>query len=123
MSVLDTSAVLALVYGEEGSEVAKSHLDVGSISRVNVAEVLTDLTRAGYGGPVEGMKVLNKLSLRFRSVYDNHAERVSELKQIKGLSLGDCFCIALGESIDEPLVTGDTAWAKLPLKVPVILIR
>ncbi len=123
MSVLDTSAVLAIIYGEEGALKAKKHLDAGSISRVNVAEVLTDLMRAGYGAPPQGVEILRKLGLRFRSVYDDHVERVAELKQIKGLSLGDCFCIALAETIQEPLVTGDQQWAKLPLKTPVEMIR
>lgn len=123
MSVLDTSAVLAVIYGEEGADAAKEHLDVGSISRVNVAEVLTDLVKTGYGTPSDGMEILNKLGLRFRSVYDGHVERVAELKQTRGLSLGDCFCIALGEATRERLVTADKQWAGLSLNVPVELIR
>ena len=123
MSIMDTSAVLAMIYGEEGAEVAKDHLDAASISRVNVAEVLGDLVKAGYGSPADGMVILNKLGLRFRSVYDADAERVAELKQVKGLSLGDCFCISLGEAAREPLVTADKQWASLDLSVPVHLIR
>ena len=123
MSVLDTSAVLAMIYGEEGGEAARKHADAGSISRVNVAEVLTDLIRTGYGTAADAMEVLGKLDLRFRSVYDNHAQRVAELKRIKGLSLGDCFCIALGEAAGEPLITADRQWATLDLAVPVELIR
>lgn len=123
MSVLDTSAVLAMIYQEEGGEVARKHADPGSISRVNVAEVLTDLIRTGYGTASECMDVLGKIDIRFRSVYDDQTERVAELKQTKGLSLGDCFCIALAESIREPLITADQQWAKLDLSVPVILIR
>lgn len=123
MSVLDTSAVLAMIYGEEGASEAKAHLDGGSISRVNVAEVLTDLVKSGYGPPSEGFIILNKMGLRLRSVYDGDASRVAELKQIKGLSLGDCFCIALGEKAQEPLITSDRQWATLELSVLVHLIR
>ena len=123
MSVLDTSAELAVIYGEVGADVAKQHLDAGSISRINVAEVLTDLIKTGYGAPSEGMVIINKLGLRLRSVYDGHVERVAELKQIRGLSLGDCFCIALGEATLQPLVTADQQWASLNLSVPVELIR
>lgn len=123
MSVLDTSAVLAMIYQETGGEVARKHANPGSISRVNVAEVLTDLIRTGYGTAAECMEVLGKIDIRFRSVYDDQTERVAELKQIKGLSLGDCFCIALAESIREPLITADQQWAKLDLSVPVVLIR
>ena len=123
MSVLDTSAVLAMIYDEKGAAKARDFADPGSISRINVAEVLTDLVRSGYGSAAEARQVFAKLQLRERSVYDDHVERVAELKQIKGLSLGDCFCIALGEAISEPLITADQQWASLRLSVPVELIR
>ena len=123
MSVLDTSAVLAMIYGEEGADKARDFSDPGSISRVNVAEVLTDLVRTGYGSAAEAWEVVATLQLRVRSIYDDHVLRVAELKRIKGLSLGDCFCIALGEAIAEPLITSDQQWATLDLSVPVHLIR
>ena len=123
MSVLDTSAVLAILYEEEGAAKARDFSDPGSISRVNVAEVLTDLMRAGYGSAADARQVFAKLQLRERSVYDGHVDRVAELKRIKGLSLGDCFCIALGEATGEPLITADQQWATLDLAVAVRLIR
>lgn len=123
MSVLDTSAVLAVIYEEDGADAAQEQLDAGSLSLVNLAEIVTDLVKTGYGPPSEGMKVVDKLGLRYRRVHEGHVERVAELKQIKGLSLGDCFCIALGESAMEPLITSDQQWATLDLSVPVHLIR
>ena len=123
MSVLDTSAVLAMIYEEEGAARARDFSDPGSISRVNVAEVLTDLVRTGYGSAAEALEVFDRLQLRVRSVRDTHVPRVAELKRIEGLSLGDCFCVALGEAIGEPLVTADTQWATLELSVAVHLIR
>ena len=123
MSVLDTSAVLAIMYRETGADVARKHLDAASISLVNVAEVLGHLMKSGRADPAEGLGLVKELKLRTRRVHEGHVKRVAELGSVKNLALGDRFCIALGESIDEPLVTGDTAWASLPLKVPVILIR
>ena len=123
MSVLDTSAVLAMLYEEEGADKARSFTDPGSISLVNVAEVLTDLLRSGYRDVAGAMSALDDLQLRVRSVYESHALRVAELKQVRGLSLGDCFCIALGEATGEPLITADRQWATLDLAVPVELIR
>ena len=123
MSVLDTSAVLAMLYEEEGADKARSFSDPGSISQVNVAEVLTDLLRSGYRDVAHAMSALDDLQLRIRSVYEGHVLRVAELKQVKGLSLGDCFCIALGEATGEPLITADRQWASLDLAVPVELIR
>ena len=123
MSVLDTSAVLAIIYNEPGADVARRHASTGSISRVNVAEVLTDLVRAGYGDAAEARDLFRRVRLRVLDVLDDHLERVAELKQIRGLSLGDCFCIALGEAQREPLITADTQWATLDLAAPVQLIR
>jgi ribonuclease VapC len=123
MSVLDTSAVLAMLYEEAGADKARSFSDPGSISQVNVAEVLTDLLRSGYRDVEDAMSAFDDLQLRVRSVYENHVRRVAELKQIRGLSLGDCFCIALGEATNEPLVTADRQWATLDLAVPVQLVR
>ena len=123
MSVLDTSAVLAMLYEEEGAEEARNASAAGSISQVNVAEVLTDLLRSGYRDVADAMSTFDDLQLRVRSVYEAHVLRVAELKQVRGLSLGDCFCIALGEATGEPLVTADRQWATLDLAVPVELIR
>jgi ribonuclease VapC len=123
MSVLDTSAVLAMLYEEEGADVARRACDPGSISQVNVAEVLTDLLQSGYRDATQAMSAFDELQLRVRSVYEGHVLRVAELKQVRGLSLGDCFCIALGEAAGEPLVTADRQWATLDLAVPVELIR
>ena len=107
MSVLDTSAVLAMLYEEEGAEEARNASGAGSISQVNVAEVLTDLLRSGYRDVADAISTFDDLQLRVRSVYEAHVLRVAELKQVCGLSLGDCFCIALGEATGEPLVTAD----------------
>jgi ribonuclease VapC len=123
VSVLDTSAVLAIIYDEEGADRARHHARGGSISRVNVAEVLTDLIRSGYGSAAEARELFGRMPIQVRDVLDEHVGRVAELKQVRGLSLGDCFCIALGEAVGEPLITADQQWATLNLAVPVELIR
>ena len=123
MSVFDTSAVLAILYDEDGADEARRRAAEGSISRVNVAEVLGDMMRAGFSTLAKASKAFGALELQVRGVDDGHVERAAELKQIRGLSLGDCFCIALGESSGEPLITADRQWASLDLAVPVELIR
>ena len=123
MSVFDTSAVLAILYVEEGADEARRHAVDGSISQVNVAEVLGDMLRAGFSTLVKASRTFAALQLQVRGIDDERVRRVAELKQIRGLSLGDCFCIALGESAGEPLVTADRRWATLDLAVPVELIR
>ena len=78
---------------------------------------------SGKGCVDDGWELIHELKLRERSVYDGDLGRVAELGVIKGLSLGDRFCITLAERIGEPLITSDQQWAKLDLAVPVHLIR
>jgi PIN domain nuclease of toxin-antitoxin system len=125
MNVFDTSAVLAILYDEEGREVAQDRLEGSAISAVNLAEVLRDVMLTS-GENVEGAySLVNRLPLTVYSPDTSQAKRVAELKAIKGLSLGDCFCIALGEARRSPLITGDQQWGRLSadIRVPVEMIR
>jgi len=123
VSVFDTSAVLAILYDEEGREFAEDRVDRGAISTVNLAEVLRDLV-GSYGGDVdEAYELFHRLPLAVVPPDVQQAKRASELKAVKGLSLGDCFCIALGEARRAPLITADQDWTELSLSVPVELIR
>ena len=91
MNVLDTSAVLAILYEEAGADQARRRGAGGLISQVNVAEVLADLLRAGRTSSAKATKPFSALKLQVRGVHDDHIQRVAELKQVRGLSLGDCF--------------------------------
>ena len=123
MNVFDTSAVLAILYDEDGRELAEDRIDKGVISSVNLAEVLRDLV-ISYGGEVDAAyELFSRLPLAVVSPDMKQAKRASELKAVKGLSLGDCFCIALGESRRAPLITADQDWVDLSLSVPVELVR
>lgn len=122
MSVFDASAVIAILLDEPGQDLASTHLEGAGMSLVNVAEVAGRLVQAG-SHPLDALFAVNDLGLRWMQVDPAQAERVAELRRVKGLSLGDRFCIALAEALEEPVVTADRAWAKLSLSVPVELIR
>lgn len=123
MSVLDTSAVLAVVYDEEGRDVVRRRLSSAVVSTVNLAEVVRDVLRR-YGGATENaVASLAHLGLKAVAPDEAQAYRAAELKQNKGLSLADCFCIALGEARGELLVTGDQDWRALDVAVPIEFIR
>lgn len=124
MSVFDTSAVLAILYNENGRNRAEARLAGAVISTVNVAEVLNDVLKAGRGDADSVLEFLNDLKISRVAPDDEQALRAGELKLVRGLSLGDCFCIALGESRGEPLVTGDQQWLRVPtIRVPLAMIR
>ena len=66
MNVFDTSAVLAILYDEDGRAVAKARLAKGVISTVNVAEVLGDYVASGRGDLAAARRVLGALELPHR---------------------------------------------------------
>ena len=122
MSVLDTSALLAIVYGEPGRERVVARLADGVVSIVNAAETMGDLVNDGRSLP-DAARIMAEFDLTWVVPDAGQAERVAELRTVHGLSLGDRFCIALAEARGEALVTADHQWAGLDLKVPVELIR
>lgn len=122
MSVFDASAVLAILHDEAGRDVAESRLRDGSISVVNVAEVLGDFAILGRN-MADGREAFARLSLNVLAPDQSQADRAAQLHAVKNLALGDRFCIALGEALGEPVVTGDQAWAGLQLSVPIEFIR
>lgn len=123
MNVFDTSAVLAILYEEDGGAVAKARLAEGVISTVNVAEVLGDYVASGRGDLAAAQRVLGALELPTAAPDEAQAVRAAGLKR-PGLSLGDRFCLALGEAQGERIVTADQKWAALPdIKTPLEMIR
>lgn len=123
MNVFDTSAVLAVLYNEPGQGVAKARLPGGVISTVNLAEVLGDYVASGRGDLAAAREVFAALELPSTAPDESQAARAADLRR-PGLSLGDRFCLALGEAQGERIVTADQDWAKITgLAVPLEMIR
>ena len=129
MTVLDASAVLALLFNEPGSEAMVHALDAGDavMSAVNVGEVASALHREEVS---DAVAILRGLVAQVSVVpFDlRHAEMVGELLPLTtalGLSLGDRACLALARLRKEPVLTADRAWAELPgsVGVEVRLVR
>ena len=123
MNVFDSSAVLAIIYNETGRPVAEARLEKGVISTVNAAEVLGDYVASGRGDISAAQKIFERLSLPTVEPDYAQATRAAELRR-PGLSLGDRFCLALGEARGERIVTADQRWADIAgLKTPLEMIR
>jgi ribonuclease VapC len=124
-TVLDSSAVLAVIWNEPGSDVVLNHVDAAVISAVNYAEVLTKIADRGVDGK-RAMALLASLAIE-TIVFDKfQAETVSQLRSQTrhlGLSLGDRACIALAMTKAWPVLTADKVWAELSLGVKVQLVR
>jgi PIN domain nuclease of toxin-antitoxin system len=123
--VADASAVIALLIGEPFTLFDPQRLANASISAVNLSEVLARLLEIGMPkGEVE--IAVARLDLRVVAFDEMHAKDTARLRSATrhaGLSLGDRACLALGNRLGCPVVTGDRAWANLDIGVEVVLIR
>lgn len=123
--VVDASAVLALLQGESFGKV-DPELVVGAwISTVNLSEVLAKL-QAGALTTDEADQAIASLDFRivtFDEIHARNAARLRPATRRTGLSFGDRACLATAMLLGIPVLTADTAWAKLDVGASVVLIR
>jgi ribonuclease VapC len=113
--VLDTSAVLALLFRERGADEVAAAVRGAALSAVNASEVLTVLLRAG-GTLEQAQASLAALDLTIIAVDLNlavHAAGLDPLTRRAGLSLGDRCCLALARRLARPALTADRPWASI----------
>jgi PIN domain nuclease of toxin-antitoxin system len=126
VTVLDASAVLALIHEEPGGDLVEAALSGAVMSTVNLAEVVGKLVDAD----VDASRVrplLASAGVSFVPLSPEDAELAGALRAIDGgtrLSLGDRCCLALAASRTPPeVLTADRYWADVDLPVSVRLIR
>ncbi|PWJ54967.1 PIN domain nuclease, a component of toxin-antitoxin system (PIN domain) [Quadrisphaera granulorum] len=126
MTVLDASAVLALVHDEPGADVVVETLPGSVLGAANLAEVIGKLTDEDVD-PSRLRQLLAAAGVRIEPVTEADAELAGALRGLPGgrqLSLGDRCCLALTVRSDPPAVlTADRAWADLDLPIDVQLLR
>jgi PIN domain nuclease of toxin-antitoxin system len=122
-SVLDSSAVLALLLQEKGADIVEPLLDKSQISTVNVAEVLTKLEEKGILNP-RMIDDFQQLGIEIVDFDYEQAAKTAELRPLTrhlGLSLGDRSCLALAILNEATAITADKEWHKLTFcKVEII---
>lgn len=123
--VLDSSAVLAVLRDEPGSEAVASRTDGALISAVNLAEVVTRLVeRGGSDDAAEAASgSLGLTVVPFDAPQAVAAGLLRRATRSAGLSLGDRACLALAQAEGLPAVTADRAWGDLDVGIAVEVIR
>ena len=124
--VLDTTAVLAYLFGEVGADSVYPVLEagLGVMSSVNYAELVGKLVDQGM--PAEIIReTLFDLAIEIIDYDEAQAFETGALRTISktfGLSLGDRACLALAVILKLPVMTANPVLQDVPVKTEVLVI-
>ena len=124
-AVLDSSALLAFINQENGSELVEKYLPNAIMSSVNIAEVAAVLSQIDMPEDII-INIINDLSIEIISFDQEQALLTGFLRnktKAAGLSLGDRACINLSSTKNLIVVTADKIWNTLDLTNNIVLIR
>jgi PIN domain nuclease of toxin-antitoxin system len=124
-AVLDSSAVLGVLWREPGFEEVADVLARSLISVVNDAEVISVLMQRGDTAE-RALSIVHALPYEVVALDVQLARRAGALWRVfktRGLSLADRCCLALAEREGLPVLTSDQRWADLSIGVEVRLFR
>jgi ribonuclease VapC len=124
-TVLDASALLALLNTEPGAAAVAAVVRGASVSAVNYCEVVGKLAEAGM--PQDAIRAaLDGLGLRIIPFDAQHAQEAGLLRpttRSEGLSLGDRACLVLARTMGATAWTADAVWGRVSVGVTVRVIR
>ncbi len=123
--ILDASALLCLLFEEEGADHVAARLPGALVSTVNYSEVVAKLVDRGMPAD-EIVPLMADLDVELVPVDRAQAEEAGLLRasiKARGLSLGDRACIALARSRGGLALTTDRAWSDLDAGIVIELVR
>jgi PIN domain nuclease of toxin-antitoxin system len=123
--VLDSSALLACLNQEPGSESVISIVADALLCSVNLAETMTVLVRQGASKEkaIEILQLWEFQVVDFERSLAEETGALIERTRSNGLSLGDRACLALALTRNLPAVTADRSWHGIDVGVQIQFIR
>ena len=122
--VMDASAVLAILFGERGADVAAASARGARLSTVNLTEILEKIARRTDTCDAV-LPTLAELKIDIVP-FDHHQARLAadlKLRVGKNDSFADRACLSLALASALPVVSADRAWADLDIGVDIRMIR
>ena len=109
--MLDASALLAFLRGERGADLVEHALDAGAVcGAANWSEVAQKVLAHDRDWSL-ARALLQSYGLTVEPVTEPDAEWAAARWRVgEGLSLADRLCLALGERLDDEVVTADRSW-------------
>lgn len=110
-AVLDASAILAFLLGEDGAGTVEAALARDArCGAANWSELAQKVLSGGRDWNLV-KALLVSYGVRVEPVVDDDAEWAAHRwRRGEGLSLADRLCLALGERLDAEVLTADKAW-------------
>lgn len=124
-AILDSSAILAFINQEKGSEIVEKYLPNALMSSVNIAEVIAVLYLIDIPENII-TKIIDDLNIEVINFDQQQALQTGFLRKTTknvGLSLGDRACISVATIKKLTIVTADKVWTELGLINNIVLIR
>jgi PIN domain nuclease of toxin-antitoxin system len=127
--VVDSSALLAVLFNEPGTDVMTAMLGDETralMSAGNLAETVTKLVDRGLPDEAALATVESAAAIEivpFTRAAANAAGLLRRHTRHLGLSVADRACLALGAAESAPVVTADRLWAQVNIGLEIRLIR
>ena len=123
--VVDTSALLALCFAENGAKKTAARGKDGLMSAVNYSEAIAKST--DYGIPLDTVKLaLASLKLAIVPFDETHAVMAASFRAATrklNVSFADRACLGAAALARLPVLTADRKWDQIKCPVEIILIR
>jgi ribonuclease VapC len=123
--VLDTSAILAVIFSERGAERVLAVANGAMLSVVNLTETLTRCIDRDFPEKAASdfVNYFNINLIAFDATLARHAAALRRTTRQRSLSLGDRACLALAIRENAITVTADRNWADLDIGCKIEVIR